>query len=358
MRVCLITEARSLHSVKWAATLARAGMEAHVVTAEPADIPGVQVHAMPLYHPASWRQALCLFRARKAIRAIAPDVLHLFGLFAVSSPGAMLIPAGFRPLIVQSWGSDIIPPNDTETAKERFIKRFLLGQGTRLVAISTDHAKKMARYAPRGKDVEVVYLGVDTALFHPPASRPGRETVHVGFAKRLHGLAAPDTALEAFIAALRDHGAPLHLHIAGDGPMREELMERALQAGVSGRVTWEGWVSGPEALLGFYHGLDIFFMPSRKESLGTSSLEAMATGLPLVASDAGGIPDTVEHGVTGLLCAPGDVSGFARALARLAENPEERRAMGREGRRLAEERFDLEKNAADMIALYRDALGG
>jgi glycosyltransferase involved in cell wall biosynthesis len=138
------------------------------------------------------------------------------------------------------------------------------------------------------------------------------------------------------------------LEIVGDGPERPDL-ERRLPA----RVTLAGGRDDVPALLA---RADVFVLSSRSEGLPVSVIEAMAAGLPVVASAVGGVPELVVDGETGLLVTPGDADALASALARLVDDPELRRSFGAAARRRALEEFDLPRFRAAHVDLYRREL--
>jgi glycosyltransferase involved in cell wall biosynthesis len=126
--------------------------------------------------------------------------------------------------------------------------------------------------------------------------------------------------------------------VAGEGPDRPLLAAEIDALGLRGRVVLAGERHDVARLLAYAH---VFVLPSRSEGHPVSVLEAMAAGVPVVASRVGGIPEQVADGETGLLVEPGDVDGLAAALRRLAADPALRRRLGEAGRARAEEAFDL-----------------
>ncbi|MHB1422892.1 MAG: glycosyltransferase, partial [Gemmataceae bacterium] len=125
----------------------------------------------------------------------------------------------------------------------------------------------------------------------------------------------------------------------------------------SGSLAWLGHVPWPK-LMDCYRRAALFVMPSYYETFGISCVEAMAFGLPVVATRAGGLPEVVEDGVTGLLVPPGDPAALAAAMARLLADPDLRRRMGQAGRQRAIEKFTAERVVRETISVYERVRSG
>jgi glycosyltransferase involved in cell wall biosynthesis len=139
--------------------------------------------------------------------------------------------------------------------------------------------------------------------------------------------------------------------LAGDGPRLEEARGLAAEHGLGERVLLPGWREDADALLA---GCDVFCSPALIEGIGSTNLEALAHGLPVVASAVGGIPEAVVDGETGLLVPPGDVAALAGALLRLIDDPELRRRLGEGGRRRFTAEFSVPRMAERYLVLYRE----
>lgn len=286
-----------------------------------------------------------------------PNVTHLFGLFSLSSLGTMWLIRNLKNLVISVWGSDVRPGGNRETFKERVIKKYLLNRGDRLVAISEYLAHEVQRYLNRPRDIEILPWGVDLDMFRPVDRKGSSKVVRVGFAKKLYQLSGPDILLKAFQYARDNCEQRLELKIAGSGPMEYQLKQEATQLGLADSIEWVGWLRTAEELRDFYHSIDLFVMPSRRESFGVSALEASATGLPVVASRFGGIPEIVTHGKTGLLVNPEDTEELGKAIVALAENRALRTEMGFTGRKNAEDKFDWRMSVKRMIEIYHQTCG-
>jgi glycosyltransferase involved in cell wall biosynthesis/GT2 family glycosyltransferase len=186
--------------------------------------------------------------------------------------------------------------------------------------VCNDDAGRILRGKGATGEVVTIPLGVDLADLTPgrlrPAAHQPDRTIVVGYAGRLASHKGVDVLLRAVIADPR-----LELLIAGAGPQEEEL--RRLAAGVGDRVRFAGSLEGP-ALAEFYRSLDVLAVPSLempgwREQFGRVAVEAMACGVPVVASDSGALPDVV--GDAGLLVPPGDEAALGAALRRVADEP-------------------------------------
>jgi L-malate glycosyltransferase len=170
--------------------------------------------------------------------------------------------------------------------------------------------------------------------------------VYVG---RLHEQKGLDVLLTA-LAAVQSSPSPA-LSLVGTGPFEERLRALVYELGISGDVEFAGVRQSLTPLL---HGADVFVLPSRAEGLSNSLLEAMAIGLPVVASAIPGNTDVIQSGVNGLLSDPGDPAALADALERLLSDGGLRRRLGEAARRTVEERFALEEVAARYRELYEE----
>jgi glycosyltransferase involved in cell wall biosynthesis/peptidoglycan/xylan/chitin deacetylase (PgdA/CDA1 family) len=210
------------------------------------------------------------------------------------------------------------------------------------------------RFADR---VHVIRAGVDTGLFAPHANgaRPGAplRMLCIG---TLHEVKGQAHLVEA-CRLLAEGGVDLRCRFIGDGPDRPELERRIAAAGLEDKVVLAGSRTREEVAEELA-GADVLVSPSvptrqgRREGIPVVLMEAMSTGLPVVASGISGIPELVSDGRSGLLVPPGDPAALATALGRLAADPDLRRRLGAEGRRTVEEGFDVERSADELVARF------
>ena len=216
------------------------------------------------------------------------------------------------------------------------------------IAVSVAVGASLERFGIRSRSLSVIRNGVDLSHLLPAATpRPDRP-----FTFAFLGRLTEEKGVPVLLRAVAGLPTGIQLRIAGDGPLRE-LVEKA--AAASERLRYLGHCSD---VLSLYHTVDAVVMPSLSEGLPMTALEAMACGLPLVASRVGGLPEVVQPDETGLLVAPDNADELAGAMARLAEDPDTAAAMGASGRKRVEREFDQERMLERIEETYRSLLEG
>lgn len=176
----------------------------------------------------------------------------------------------------------------------------------------------------------------------------------VGTVGTLRPVKGTDVLLRAF-ARLQESGPEAHLLVVGDGPEWDTLQALADELGIRDAITFTGNRSDIADLLA---AMDLFVLSSHWEGLPIAALEAMAAGLPVVATAVGGTPGVVLDGKTGLLVPPSDPPALAGALQQLLSDPQQARTMGQAGRRRVEEQYTQQRMVERMEALYQELLTG
>jgi len=227
------------------------------------------------------------------------------------------------------------------------------------------------KFGVEGGGIEVILNFVDSEHFAPQPDTEGRTAVGRLFAegtakrplsddslvcvhvsnhrpvKRVHD------AVTAFAKAAEHVDA--RLVMIGDGPDRSSARALAQKLGVCDRVAFVGKRRSFVSLLA---AADLFLLPSESESFGLAALEAQSCGIPVIASDVGGVPEVVAHAETGLLCPMGDTDAFAEAIVTLARDPGRRREIGNAARSRAASLFAAGPSADRYEAVYRRVLSG
>lgn len=214
----------------------------------------------------------------------------------------------------------------------------------------------------REESVRVIYNGVDTAVFRPAAGSERSSTrrslgvsedaivlMAVGSLKPIKG---GDVLLRAAAPVIRKDPR-VRLVLVGEGPDRAALVSLAAELGVSDRVTLLGLRDDVDALL---RAADALVLASRTEAFPTVVLEAMATGLPVVATRVGGVPEMVEPDRSGLLVPAEDAGALGGAIERVVADDSLRRSLGSRGRAIVESRFRVETMCEHRMALFEELL--
>ncbi len=247
------------------------------------------------------------------------------------------------------YDANIMPRNRRE--QRQYDKLFCVAE--RIIAASQFMRRRLISLGCAPERIEIVPCGVDTRRFSPNATNL-REPL-VLMVSRLIRQKGPTFSLDAF-ARLAQRFPDLRLEIIGEGPLREDLETQAEAQGIVDRVCLHGAKSHEfvrerlqSARLLIQHCVTL---PGEGvESLGLSVLEAMACGVPVVATRHGAITETVQHGVTGLLVAEGDVNGMAEAMAALLTDSDRVAAMGAAGRARVLEHFTIEHTRDRLRAI-------
>jgi glycosyltransferase involved in cell wall biosynthesis len=235
-----------------------------------------------------------------------------------------------------------------------------------VVAVSGSHLDQLRNAGVTADALRVIPNGVDSGHFRPDrrSDRPAiltrlgfesfREPILVGAAGNLRPVKGYDVLLEAASLALR-RVPQLRFAIWGEGPARPALEAAVSRLGLAGRLVFPGRIPDPAASLA---ACDLFVQPSRSESFGLAAAEAMACGVPVIASAVGGLTDLIEDGITGLLTAPDSPAGLATSIAYLADDPGLRNRMGAAARERIVNRFTLETMVQSYKVLYENLMRG
>ncbi len=360
MRICYFGDAQSMHLKRWVAYFLARGAEIHVISVRDGEIEGATVHDIGLVEftrrpkrllPKALGTLRMIFRIRWLVYRIRPDLLHIHFLY---THPALLAFKGIRNLVVSTWGSDVAPPNGPEARRNWFYKASILRDARVITASSKFLARAAARYIPRRKDVEVNPFGVDLTLFRP-SRRKARNGVRIVSTKVLNPVYGHRFLVRAFHRVVKSvTGASLHL--IGHGSEEKSIKEAIEKLGLSQHVRFLPWLSPPR-VRDELREADLFVLCSLRESMPISLLEAMAMGVPVVATRVGGVPEVVRDGETGLLVEPGDVEALGKAMLKMVRDGRLRESMGRRAREVVVGGYDWAYWARRMGQRYEHILG-
>lgn len=295
----------------------------------------------------------------KLFRKLRPSIVHSRNLAALE----VVVPAWAAGVPVRIHGEHGRDGADLgeSSNKYRWVRRIYRPFVTHYIALSRDLADYLnCKIGILVERTTQIYNGVDAQRFHPAGVRQqiaGCPFVAasywlVGTVGRMQSVKDQTTLVRAFIHALAiapDLKETLRLVMIGDGPLRAESQALLQQAG----LTELAWLPGgrddvPEIL----RGLDCFVLPSLSEGISNVILEAMASGLPVIATDVGGNGELVDAGRTGELVPVSDVEAMAQSIVGYARDRERARAAGQAGRVAVERRFSMNAMVQQYQGLY------
>jgi sugar transferase (PEP-CTERM/EpsH1 system associated) len=300
----------------------------------------------------------------RLFRTLKPAIVHTRNLAALE----VAVPAWAARVPVRIHGEHgrDVGDFDGSNKKYQWIRRLYSPFVKHYIALSRDLADYLTH--PVGiatKRVTQIYNGVDSTRFHPS---PVRQPISgcpfneaglwlLGTAGRMQTVKDQTNLARAFVEALSV--APqlrprLRLIMIGDGPLRQESLAILEAAGVADLA----WLPGerkdiPEIM----RGLDCFVLPSLGEGISNTILEAMASGLPVIATAVGGNIELVSEGISGRLVPAADPSALAKAIVDLAQQPELAKSLGQQGRRQIEQRYSMAAMVQSYQQLYDKLLG-
>jgi len=316
-----------------------------------------------LVHPIDpARDAVAVLRLAFMLRDV--DLVHTHSSKAGILGRAAARLAGVPGIVhtVHGWSFNDVQPAAARSLYVE-VERAAARVTDRIVCVSRfDRDRGLLRGIGHASQYRIVRSGIDPSLYRAPAGARARIREILG--------AGPDDVLVGSIANFKPQKGPLdfvaaakiarernpHMRfvVAGDGELRPAAERAIAEAGLGGFVHLLGWRDDVAELLA---AMDIFLLTSLYEGLPRVVLQAMAAGVPVVATDTGGVAEVVLEGETGRLVPPGNPAAAAAAIADLAEDPETRRSLALTARSRLGEEFDRRRMVRDLEDLYDEVLG-
>jgi len=324
-------------------------------------VDGIAVRRIPYPRIAGIGAGVLLFRVTADLLGARDDLIH------VHIPGPMLITAvlaaRIRRIPVVLKFANLSPGRGIWVdVPERGLRRWSIEAAARAVDGVVAISDRIARAAEEGgwRRVGRIPNGIDLVAMAeelPPRAQ-ARHTLAVEgdplvlFVGRLSRQKGADILLDAWVRFVKRR-PPARLLVLGEGPDEAGLRRRAEELGIAGTVDFRGLRRdvGPH-----YAAADFFVLPSRYEGFPNVLLEAMAAGLPVIATRVSGSEDAIEDGRNGILVPPGEAEPLLEALSALADNSRLREMMGAEARKTAEARYDINQIAEQTLAFYRELI--
>jgi sugar transferase (PEP-CTERM/EpsH1 system associated) len=304
-------------------------------------------------------------RLWKLLRKLKPDLVHTRNLAALEAQ-FVVAAAGVRATVHGEHGRDMFDLYG-QNWKYNLLRRAARPLVSNYIAVSRDLAtwlRLAVRVPPR--KIHQIYNGVDSDKFHPrqgarpellPPGFADGQSVVFGSVGRMAEVKDYPTLVRAFIQLVQQHpdaAAHARLAIVGEGQTRQACQALLDQAGMAHLA----WLPGERHdIAAVMRALDVFVLPSKNEGISNTILEALASGLPVIATAVGGNVELVEDGVNGMLVKAGDEADMAQALLAYLKTPALIAGHGEQARLHAEQRFSIPAMAEAYATVYDQTLG-
>lgn len=351
--------------------LTKTGHDVTVVTTRYGDVPPFEINkALQVHRVFSYRNGLQANNIPATLAGFLPlaarlsrrlherrpfDVAHAFFTIPAGLVGLWLKTYSKLPLVISLRGSDVPHHNPFELNLPVRILSPIIARiwkkSDRVVALS-DGLRRTAMRTDPSIHIRTVYNGVDVRRFQPATIARGSKVPQLVSVARLVRCKGIQDLLIA-LARLHDLGLRFNLRIVGEGPYRPELERLTAQLGLNDRVIFQGFVTH-EDLPAIYQRADVFVLPSHTESFGQAFAEAMASGLPIIGTTAGGIPEVVGRHQAEWLVEPGNIDALAGKLWELLRAPQERARLGQKNAGYIGQHFSWACAANEYRRIYEE----
>lgn len=348
MKILVVANKGSNHAKKVADGLVQRG---HIVYfASPNDkidtsvIMDSRIKMITLTYGGKFGYFVNYYELKKLFKRICPDVVNVH---YATGCGLLAYLAGVRPVVLSCYGSDIF-----EFPKIRKINKWLLVRilkSANALASTSNAMASEIRYllSNKEKEIAITPFGINTNLFFPYNNKKTHQKIVIGIVKSLSPIYDIPLLLNAIHIVCNTNQTNIVLHIYGDGPQKKDLETLAKKLGISNIVRFMGRISNdeiPKAL----NEMDVFVNCSKQESFGVNILEAMACGLPVVATDCVGPREIMIDGITGIIVKDRNPTSLANALICLLNDDLKRKSMGEAGRERVCSFYDWNNNVKDL----------
>ncbi len=366
MRILFVSDLYSIHTVRWVNALAARGHEVHLASRDPEKTPVHQISEKVMIHSLGQYQKIASIKAgfvlRRLAKKIKPDIVNAH--FA-SSYGLTARIAGAHPLLLNVWGSDVYAFPYKSKLNFLILKGNLLA-ADRIASTSEAMARQVRKLLNNDSlPIDITPFGVDVSSFYHSRDylKPQNRPFVIGLVKTLkpvygieYLIRSIPPLLEQLNQADPDLARQIQIHIYGEGPLETSLKSLVSELSLDEIVQFKGYVEHAK-LPAILAGMDLYCLSSLNESFGVSAVEAMASGLPVVATDTEGFRDIILHGKTGLIVPPADPKALAAAMFKLCIDSGLRQCYGIAGQLRARELFDWEQNVTRMETIYQEMVG-
>ncbi|MGI6587878.1 MAG: glycosyltransferase [Peptococcia bacterium] len=358
-RVLFLSAANDIHTVRWVNALAKEGIEVHLAFCSDHSPKVDKIDEKIYLHPLKVKSPFGYYLNQGALKKICHSIKPaLINAHYASGYGTLMRLCNYRPALLSIWGSDVYEFPYRNKYNMRLINKNIR-YADQISSTSNIMAEQIKRISEcYDNQITIVPFGVDLSLFkrNKPYSSKHNGKIRIGIVKRLKPNYGIDLLIRAFAIVIDgykqiDNIYDISLDIYGDGPQQEDLLKLINKLKLVNHVRLLGDIPNikvPEVL----ETLDLYVLASYSESFGVSAVEAMAMGVPIVATDAEGFREVLDNGKYGIIVPRGNVESLAKAILELIGNNKLRDYYSKISRTRVEKLYNWQDNVNSMIKLY------
>lgn len=354
MRILLLANKGSNHAKKVAEGIADRGH--HVFFVSPNDTADCSVKLnskiklITLKYGGKKGYVLNALELRRLYKLIKPDVVNVH---YASGCGLLASLAGLHPTVLSCYGSDIFEfPHLSRL--NYFVLRHVLNNADALASTSYAMADEVRSLInDKSRKISITPFGVDIDRFKPLERRDNERPV-IGIIKSFMPIYDIPLLINAFAIVSQQSIFNPVLRIYGDGPLKDELLQLTTSLNIDSSVEFRGRIPNEEVPTALGE-MDVFVNCSKQESFGVNILEAMACGIPVVATDCVGPKEIIEDGVSGIILKDRTPANLAVVILKLLRDTELRKKLSKAGRERVLKKYDWSKNIAELELLLENS---
>lgn len=361
MKILLIADASSVHTIKWANALYKKGIQIYIFSLSDYEkseyteginiILSTRFEHTKINDDGSWIKigylsALPLLK--NTIKSVQPDIIHSYYASSYGLLGAL---CNYQPFFVSVWGNDVF-----DFPKKSFIHKltfkYILKKAQKIFSTSNVMAEEIKLYTH--KPIDIIPFGVDSSVFFKFKVDPifSETDFVVGTIKSFEINYGVEYLIRAFATVISNNPQKsLRLLLVGDGSLMNSLKDLVKHLNIDSNVKFIGKVPNSKTPI-FYNMMDIVVFPSIKESFGVAVVEALAAERVVVASKVGGISEIITNGINGILVHPQNIKELIDAIDKLISDKSLSQRLSKTGRERVLNSFDWNKNVDQQIEFY------
>lgn len=364
MKICFLASASSIHTVRWVNAMSERGHDVYLLTIHrPKEQIHSRVHVIKLPFPPPMGYYLNFPFAKRCLNKIKPDLLNTH---YASGYGTLSRLLNFNPTLLSVWGSDVFDfPYQSRLKYKIIVKN--LNAATQIASTSKVMKNQVEKLVTPRLPIVITPFGVDINFFKPNLMKKNKEVIQIGMVKKLEEKYGPKYLIQAVAilkrklikSGMKSLSEKIRLLIVGDGSQYDELIMLSKELEISDITRFTGAVPHSEVPK-YLSEIDIFCAPSTldSESFGVAVVEASACGIPVVASNVGGLPEVIRDNETGFLVEPKNSMKLAEKLFKLVIDENLRKEMGYKGREFIKTHYNWDDNVKKMESIYLELING